>query len=386
MATVVYPGTATDDQLTPSLDNTTDGDLDTDEISFESLVSVLVPLLFGCIAILGFIGNLLVIVVVVFDRQMRSSTNILIVSLAVADLLFIIFCVPFTAYRYSMTNWPFGDVMCKLYQYMANVTAYASVYTLVLMSLDRYLAVVHPVNSITVRTEHNTIAMLVVMWLVICLVNTPNWLEHGLVPYQFDMEQRSECVNLPIYTELKESNGKRHGRLVYGCFFTFAYFVPLLSICILYGFMLRKLLRGMVPGSSSGGSQSANRVRSKRRVTRMVVVVVMIFALCWLPIQILFVLIYFANVSGSHTLVLLQVVANCLAYMNSCVNPFLYAFLSENFRKSFCKVLSCQKIAFQSSGLSVPVVEFNLNNVRSMEPLTRSSAINHIGGSTSKVE
>ena len=89
------------------------------------------------IVIIGLVGNSLVIGVVLMRKHMRNTTNILIINLAVADLLFIVFCVPFTAISYSLPSWPFGTVVCKLYQYSLNVSAYASVYTLVLMSMDR---------------------------------------------------------------------------------------------------------------------------------------------------------------------------------------------------------------------------------------------------------
>ena len=84
------------------------------------------------------------------NQQMRSTTNLLIINLAIADLLFIVFCVPFTATDYVLPFWPFGEIWCKIVQYLIVVTAYASVYTLVLMSLDRFLAVVHPITSMSV--------------------------------------------------------------------------------------------------------------------------------------------------------------------------------------------------------------------------------------------
>lgn len=128
--------------------------------------------------------------VVSANQQMRSTTNILIINLAIADILFVIFCVPFTATDYVLTEWPFGDLWCKFVscngfsafdlwpllmrwfacfvlmilalgnfapqvQYMIVVTCHASVYTLVLMSFDRFLAVVHPVTSMSLRTERN---------------------------------------------------------------------------------------------------------------------------------------------------------------------------------------------------------------------------------------
>ncbi|BET01552.1 receptor [Nesidiocoris tenuis] len=125
---------------------------DSDEILLmEQLVPIVVPILFGIIIVLGLIGNALVVIVVAANAQMRSTTNILIINLAVADLLFIVFCVPFTAADYIFTFWPFGDLWCRTVQYLIVVTAYASVFTLVLMSLDRFLAVVHPIASMSVR-------------------------------------------------------------------------------------------------------------------------------------------------------------------------------------------------------------------------------------------
>lgn len=87
------------------------------------------------------------------NQQMRSTTNLLIINLAVADLLFIVFCVPFTGTDYALPFWPFGDTWCKIVQYLIVVTSMASVYTLVLMSLDRFLAVVYPISSMTVSID-----------------------------------------------------------------------------------------------------------------------------------------------------------------------------------------------------------------------------------------
>lgn len=89
------------------------------------------------------------------NQQMRSTTNLLIINLAVSDILFVIFCVPFTATDYVLPEWPFGNLWCKFVQYMIVVTCHCSVYTLVLMSFDRFLAVVHPVTSMSFRTENN---------------------------------------------------------------------------------------------------------------------------------------------------------------------------------------------------------------------------------------
>ena len=77
----------------------------------EQVVSIVVPIFFSMVVLVGFVGNLLVVLVVAFNKQMRNTTNLLIMNLAVADLLFIMFCVPCSATAYARPhNWPLGNV------------------------------------------------------------------------------------------------------------------------------------------------------------------------------------------------------------------------------------------------------------------------------------
>lgn len=99
------------------------------------VLSNVVPVIFCVIAVFGFIGNLAVVAAIASDNRLRTTTNTIVLSLALADLVFICVCVPFTALLYSTTQWTLGVTWCKLYQYLINVTAYASVYTLVRNSL-----------------------------------------------------------------------------------------------------------------------------------------------------------------------------------------------------------------------------------------------------------
>lgn len=150
-----------------------------DEI-IDTIATTVVPVAFAAIGLSGLAGNALVVTVVLLDHQMRTTTNVLILNLAVSDLLFIVFCVPFTALDYVLVVWPFGDMWCKTVQYMIVVTVNASIYTLVLMSLDRYLAVVHPIESRAWRTEENTVIVCAVLWVAIAVLALPAWFVHGI--------------------------------------------------------------------------------------------------------------------------------------------------------------------------------------------------------------
>ncbi|KAH9495463.1 hypothetical protein Btru_015181 [Bulinus truncatus] len=335
-------------------DNTTFNESNEAGREFEWYVSIIVPTIFGLICVLGLFGNSLVILVVMCDKHMRNTTNILILSLAVADLLFILFCVPFTATGYAYHVWPFGDIGCKVAQYAMYVCAYASVYTLVLMSLDRYLAVVHAIRSMTLRSERNTWFAILIMWIVVLCGNVPLLIQYGEIHYIHDGQNRSACIN--VQDEVDKSLGLN--KKFFGTFLFFGYVIPLGVTVVMYGLMLKRLLYGVVPG---GGNQSAESIRAKKRVTRMVVIVVVIFAICWLPIQIILFMKNVLEVSIDMILLGSMLAANCLAYMNSCVNPILYAFLSENFRRSFRKFLCCtessRRMEYERTNIRFTVTE-----------------------------
>lgn len=160
------------DQQCPT--NTTDDD-------FVDTIKPIVTICFSLIGITGFLGNTLVIFVVLMNPQMRSTTNMLIINLAIADLLFVVFCVPFTAIDYVATEWPLGNAWCKIVQYLIIVTALASIYTLVLMSLDRFLAVVYPISSRSLRNERNAMKAITILWLLILSSSIPVIFAHGVV-------------------------------------------------------------------------------------------------------------------------------------------------------------------------------------------------------------
>ncbi|XP_017482164.1 PREDICTED: allatostatin-A receptor [Rhagoletis zephyria] len=301
-----------------------------DELSPElrNFVRIVVPFCFGIFALTGFFGNTLVILVVVFNQQMHSTTNLLIVNLAVADLLFVVLCIPFTATDYITEYWPFGDIWCRSVQYLIVVTAFSSIYTLVLMSIDRFLAVVHPIRSRQLRTEKVTKIAIAMLWVIILTISTPVALVHGLaelepypnVTYVFcTFSENNTLITLSNYQII---------------FFAGSYLLPLMAISGLYVRMIMRLWH-----QGNGVQMSVKSQRGRKRVTRLVVVVVVAFASLWLPVQLILLLkaleVYHSN---TKTKLLLQIIAQTLAYMSSCINPVLYAFLSDNFRKAFYKV------------------------------------------------
>lgn len=144
--------------------NWTDSSTEEDQSGPEA---VIVPVIFGLIFFLGVVGNTLVIFVigkVKPGKRSRSTTNIFILNLSIADLSFLIFCVPFHATIYSLPEWIFGAFLCKFGHYFVMVTMLVSIFTLVAMSVDRYIAVVLSKKSLSIRNRRNALIGVCVMW------------------------------------------------------------------------------------------------------------------------------------------------------------------------------------------------------------------------------
>ncbi|XP_055848610.1 allatostatin-A receptor [Episyrphus balteatus] len=312
------------------------------DTQIEDLVSVIVPVFFGLIAITGFLGNSLVIFVVLANPQMRSTTNLLIMNLAVADLLFVIFCIPFTAADYMFYIWPFGEPWCCFVQYMIVATVLVSIYTLVLMSVDRFLAVVHPIWSRAIRTESTTKVAIFTVWTVIVVASVPVFFAHGL-------EELPDVHHRWLLCRFDMENDFISWSTYHITFMIASYFLPLIIISGLYIRMITSLWQ-----QGAGVKMSEESQRGRKRVTRLVVVVVIAFASLWFPIQIIMVLKSLDLYQATSTwTVVVQIISHLLAYTSSCINPVLYAFLSENFRKAFHKAVNCSP-RYQSCNSHLP--------------------------------
>ena len=194
---------------------------------------IIVPVIFCVVIVSGCVGNLLVLVVVVRNReQFTSTTNLFIVNLAVADLFFLIFCVPFHAIIYTTSEgWPFGDALCKLVHFVQFASMTASVYTLVAMSLDRFLAVGYPLRTKHLRTPPYALVVAVAVWTASAVLASPWSVLYKVIDYE----------TIPVCSDDWRSVGRQHRPTGYLILFIVGYAIPLSSIGVLSALTVRQL-------------------------------------------------------------------------------------------------------------------------------------------------
>ncbi|CEF71599.1 KiSS-1 receptor [Strongyloides ratti] len=315
----------------------------------EKYIMYCVVVLFSLIIIIGLFGNLCVIFIAC-EKKMRNSTNTLIIGLAFSDLMFLIFCVPITTITYISQIWILPIWICKLVYYLQHTSAYSSVWTLTLMAVDRYLAVCYPIRSISIRNSRNALLTLIIIYSIILISQIHIASGHGIYHYNFIFENRSTCAMERIAygtASLIET------RIYYFSFNIFGYLIPLIITCILYFYMLRRLwhsskrFSGKLLRHKNGIIKvkiNYENYKSKKKATKLILIVVIIWAFCWLPFNIVLILsgIVYPNTITQlwgKNATICTVGAQILAYANSCLNPILYALISESYRKGFIKIV-----------------------------------------------
>uniref|UniRef100_A0A667Z6G2 Somatostatin receptor 5 n=1 Tax=Myripristis murdjan TaxID=586833 RepID=A0A667Z6G2_9TELE len=272
--------------------------------------------------IIGLLGNTLVIYVVVRYAKMKTVTNMYILNLALADELYIL-GIPFLGTQGVLSYWPYGEFLCKVCMTADAMSQFSSIFCLTVMSIDRYLAVVHPIRSAKWRRPQVAKVFNVMVWVVSFLVVLP------VMIYSDVQDWFNSCnISWPEPQDLWSTAFILYTSIL-------GFFGPLLIICLCYLLIVIKVRSAGVRVGLT------KRRKSERKVTRMVVVIVVVFVLCWLPFFLtnMVNLVYIIPENNAALYFFLVI----LTYVNSCANPLLYGFLSDNFKQSFRKVLCFHK-------------------------------------------
>ncbi|XP_060802316.1 neuropeptide SIFamide receptor-like [Amyelois transitella] len=341
--------------------------------------------------VVGLIGNCFVIAVVYRSPRMRTVTNFFIVNLAVADILVIVFCLPATLMSNIFVPWVLGWLMCKTVPYVQGLSVAASVYSLVAVSLDRFLAIWWPLKcQITKRRAR---MMIVFIWIFAIVVTTPWVFFFDLVVVFEDNPSVRLCLDV-WPNPLSEILYFVIGNLI------FCYILPMVLITMCYILIWIKVWRRSIPTDTQDAQMERMQQKSKVKVVKMLVAVVILFVLSWFPLYLIFARIKLGGPVQKWEEDMFPVVtplAQWLGASNSCINPILYAFFNKKYRKGFVAIIKSRKccgrlryyetIALQSSSTSTRKSwHYNNNNhasiTRRSPPMDKNAVsfiFNHTG-------
>ncbi|XP_035569981.1 cholecystokinin receptor type A isoform X1 [Canis lupus dingo] len=342
-------------------------------------------LLYSLIFLLSVLGNTLVITVLIRNKRMRTVTNIFLLSLAVSDLMLCLFCMPFNLIPNLLKDFIFGSAVCKTTTYFMGTSVSVSTFNLVAISLERYGAICKPLQSRVWQTKSHALKVIATTWCLSFTIMTPYPIYSNLVPFTKTNNQTANMCRFLLPNDVMQQSWHTFLLLI-------LFLIPGIVMMVAYGLISLELYQGIKfdaiqkksardrnPSTSSSGryedgdgcylqkarprrrlelrqlstpgSGRLNRIRStsstanlmaKKRVIRMLMVIVVLFFLCWMPI-------FSANawraydtasaerrLSGTPISFILL-----LSYTSSCVNPIIYCFMNKRFRLGFLATFPC---------------------------------------------
>ncbi|XP_026101649.1 C3a anaphylatoxin chemotactic receptor-like [Carassius auratus] len=274
----------------------------------KSRMRVISQVFFYLTLILGVPGNAFVMYVAGLKMK-RTVKTVGFLNLAIADLL----CCLSTIYyitKSAFDHWPYGSILCKILPFIKHISMFSSVFTLCLISLDRFTRVITPVWAQNHRSLFIARLSCVSVWILASLLSLP----FMMLREPNTKNNKTQC---PLFHPNKD-NYELYGRLSITRF-VFGFLVPLICITTCYGFIAHKLGRSHF---HSG------------RAFRIMLAVIVAFFLCWLPLHILRLIIMYGKKPSRSVASAVYRLSVSLAYFNSCLNPILYVFMGQDFKSS----------------------------------------------------
>ncbi|XP_077979646.1 QRFP-like peptide receptor [Glandiceps talaboti] len=329
--------------------------------------------------LLSILGNVTVISVLGCGRNSRKELNRYLVNLAVSDLSMAIFCMPFSFIQGMLRRWIFGEVMCPIVLFAQQVSVTLSIFTLTAIGIDRCIAVRRPLQNHAAKPRSKYI--IPIIWLTS--------LSLGITPIVKGKAVLMPEVTDQYYYQCMERWENRTQELAYDYFLMIVtYVIPLIILCVTYTLIGKNVWNRKIPGASERTMTDVQLVTRKKslihspgdrgrmhytldtgnyvllsnlkeqkmyitenlsvtlkikKVIRMLLIVVLAFALCWLPLQ-LFVIVttldtqYLDNTTSHKTTITVYLTFHWLAMANSFMNPIIYSF-NDSFRDEFMYTL-----------------------------------------------
>uniref|UniRef100_A0A3B1JX51 Coagulation factor II (thrombin) receptor-like 1, tandem duplicate 1 n=1 Tax=Astyanax mexicanus TaxID=7994 RepID=A0A3B1JX51_ASTMX len=289
------------------------------------LTTVFLPLVYIIVYVVGLPTNAMAIWVFLFRMKKKHPASILLANLALADLLFIIWLPLKIHYHFNNNNWIFGEPLCKVLMVFFYGNMYCSTIFIACISVQRYWAVAHPFSQ--KMDKRLTVCVSVCVWIVVWIMTIPLYL--------YDQTVKVENLNITTCHDVI-----RPSQLSFpvGYFLTMGivgYVVPCLVCIVAYLLTFRSLRKSATDSSSSNSNK-------KKAIILMVIVLVM-FLVCFTPSNIML-MVHYARVSATilNNGYKIYIITLCLGSLNSCLDPFVYYFISDEFREHVKNTLKCR--------------------------------------------
>uniref|UniRef100_A0A670YV93 G protein-coupled receptor 83 n=1 Tax=Pseudonaja textilis TaxID=8673 RepID=A0A670YV93_PSETE len=298
-----------------------------EEESLSQMMKALLIVAYSAIICISLFGNVAVCHVLIKNKRMHSATSLFIINVAAADILITLLNVPFTLVRFVSSTWVFGKPMCHISHFVQHCSIQASALTFAAIALHRRQVIMHPFKPRMSLVKGGL--CIVVIWLIASCFSVP------YAFYQKSPERKKEaCLSsFPPPTDL-------YWKYLDLSTFVLLYLLPFSVISITYISVAKKLWMRNAIGDVTMNQYYAQQ-RKKKTTLKMLMVVVMVFGVCWFPLNCYLILMSTQAIDRNNGL---YFAFHWFAMSSACYNPFVYCWLNEGFRTELRALLGmCSK-------------------------------------------
>jgi hypothetical protein len=305
----------------------------------------LVPFIFLIIFVVGLIGNGLLIFIFMRHKSLRNVPNTFILCLSAGDMMVIVGTIPFISLIYTLESWPFGNFICKLSEFMRDLSIGVTSLSLMVLSIDRYLAIAMALKQLNMSCRSKKMAYMAsaVVWTLAVIIAIPG----GYTSHVMEYRQSNTTVIRICYPFPLEWI-EWYPKMMIMTKFILLYVVPLIFISISYAMLARHLLLTKKRAKETGvptPSNYRNQLKSRAKVAKLVLVFVAIFVVSFLPNHLFMLWFYYTypksleNYNGFWHF--FKIAGYVLSFANSCTNPCVLYISSGRFRAYYRAYLCC---------------------------------------------
>ncbi|XP_043801550.1 RYamide receptor-like isoform X1 [Apis laboriosa] len=320
---------------------------------------------YSTVFVIALTGNGLVCYVVHSSPRMKTVTNFFIVNLALGDILIALFCVPTSSISTLILQyWPFGPELCPTVIYLQAVSVLVSAYTLVAISIDRYIAIMWPLKPRLSKRQAQLLILAV--WMLAMVISLPIAIVSKLFQPSIQYKRCNQYICIEVWPSLENRYYYSIALLV------LQYVIPITVLVFTYT-SIAIMVWGKRPPGEAENIRDQRMARSKRKMVKMMVTVVIVFTVCWLPFNILNLIMDNNETLGSWTwFPFVWMILHWLAMSHSCYNPVIYCWMNARFRAGFItaishlpgthRILRRERRDNYNASLDIPLTGFNDSN------------------------
>ncbi|KAK2818668.1 hypothetical protein Q5P01_024229 [Channa striata] len=295
------------------------------DILTSRLTTVFLPVIYIIVIVVALPTNAMAIWVFLFRTKKKHPSSIFMANLALADLLFVIWLPLKIAYHFNGNNWIYGEGLCKVLVAFFYGNMYCSIFFITCISVQRYWAVVYPLSK-PEKGNCKAVAVAIAVWVLVWLLTIPLYLYDQVVP----------VANLQVLTchDVTRPSQKKVAAGYFLTMGTLGFIIPTVVCTTSYVLKLKAL---------RNSTADAGITKKRRKAVVLIVTVLAMFLVCFAPSNIMLLVHYILLLKGvANNLYGFYITTLCLASLNSCVDPFVYYFISEDFREQVKNTFLCR--------------------------------------------